>query len=477
MKKNMCVMVGLGYLVLLVLLLGCFREEAVKLHPKSPTVVTFWHSYNTYAKKELDGLILEFNETAGMERGIVIDAYVYGDAARLEKALYNSANKIIGADPMPHLFTAYPDSAYRVGQLTPLVELNKYFKDEELAGYRTEFLAEGLWNGHSSPMLVPVAKSTEILYLNQTGWDQFASEVGVSADLLKTWEGLLTAAEKYYAWSGGKALLGFNPFNDFAFLTAAQLESRPYSIKDGTASFGYSRAVARRVWEICYIPHLKGWYKSEMYGSDGIKSGGLLAYLGSSAGVGFFPDEVTLNEREIYPIQCKILPYPTFQNAARYIGQRGAGMSITVTDPLHEYAAAEFVKWFTAPERNAKFAVSTGYIPVEIKAAPSLQEMLGLMPEARNSDIVKQGIEVTLQSMAADQVYIREPFDGSYEVNTIFSNSLFKKIQTDLRKLEVRVKNGESREAAVAEMIGEEHFNAWYDALFEEVSERLSQKR
>ena len=50
--------------------------------------------------------------------------------------------------------------------------------------------------------MIPVAKSTEILYLNETDWETFAGETGADKEMLKTWEGLAQAAGMYYEWSG-----------------------------------------------------------------------------------------------------------------------------------------------------------------------------------------------------------------------------------------------------------------------------------
>lgn len=474
MRKIFYPIVLLVYLIMPLLTSECFHKETFVLNPKSPTVVTLWHSYNAYAKKELDRLVLEFNETVGVERGIIIDEYGYGDAEKLETAIYNAANKIIGSDPMPNIFAAYPDSAYQVNQLTPLVALNTYFNEKDFAGYRPEFLAEGIWDGNLSPKMIPVAKSTEILYLNQTDWEKFMQATGTTNELLTTWEGLLIAAEKYFVWSGGKAMLGFNPFNGFIALTAAQLGVEPYSIDGDKVSFRYDRAIAKKIWDICYVPHIKGWYKSDSYGSDGIKSGNLIAYLGSSAGAGYFPTEVMVDISTTYPIECVVFPYPTFKNAVKYMEQRGANMCITTSDQPHEYAAAEFLKWFTSPERNMKFAFSTGYIPVKNESLLKIEEALSFARETKNNEAMKRSITITLDSMKKDKFYSPKSFNSSYIVHDILYTSIFKKITKDLKALELRVKNGENRETVISDLKREDNFEAWYDALSREVSNHLS---
>ena len=50
---------------------GCARESRRVLDPKKPTVITVWHAYNAVAKAQFDELVMEFNETVGMEQGLL----------------------------------------------------------------------------------------------------------------------------------------------------------------------------------------------------------------------------------------------------------------------------------------------------------------------------------------------------------------------------------------------------------------------
>ena len=65
-----------------------------------------------------------------------------------------------------------------------------------------EFLEEGTVNGRLT--VLPIAKSAEILYVNQTIFDRFAAATGAKIEDLSTWEGLYALAEQYAKWSDGK---------------------------------------------------------------------------------------------------------------------------------------------------------------------------------------------------------------------------------------------------------------------------------
>lgn len=453
---------------------GC--EAKPRLNPAAPTVVTVWHSYNSYAKTVFDSLVLEFNETVGAEEGIVIDTYNFSDAKLLDDAVYNSANNIIGSEPMPHVFTSYPNNAYRVDRLVPLVLLDKYFSEEELGEYRREFLMEGVWNSGVAPKMLPVAKSTELLYLNQTSWSEFAVATGADIQSLSTWEGLAETAELYYNWSGGSPMLGFNPFNDFMALTSAQFETQPFEISGDKVTFNYNKQLAAKVWEVCYIPHIKGYYGSETYGSDGIKRGSLIGYIGSSAGAGFFPSEVTVSADNIYPIECTVLPYPTFRGSEAYMGQRGANMCIVSSDEAHEYASSVFLKWLTSPEQNLRFTISTGYIPVTNKALSSMNGILETDSVFENKAAVEKCIATTMEGMSTKKVHSQKAFSRSYEASDVFYNSIFTKVQKDLQAIDKREQAGETRQALIAEFTSEDAFEAWYNKLCTDVSDTLKEK-
>lgn len=448
---------------------GCVAGYGKKEEKGMPVVVVLWHSYNAVAKSVFDDLVMEFNETVGMDQGIIVEPVGYGSSNELDDVLYASASHVIGSDPLPDIFTAYPDSAYRLDGIVPLVHLDDYFSQEELEAYRPEFLKEGIWEGDGIHRMIPVAKSTEILYLNETDWEAFAGDTGADKEMLKTWEGLAQAAGLYYEWSGGSPFLGMNAFNDFAALSAAQLGEGFCRTQDGPA-FHYSRDTARRVWDAYYVPHIKGWYESRTYNQDGIKSGRLMAYIGSSAGAGFFPQVVIEDEKQSHPISCGSYAYPVFRGGTPYMGQRGANMAVFASDESHQEAAVRFLKWFTEPEQNIRFAVGTGYLPVQEKALKSVSGLVDHVESQDNAQAVEQSIRTSLKALENHNVYVRETFQGSYDMDQIFSVSLENRVNADLESLKQRMEKGESRESVERELLDGEHFDLWYETLLQEMA-------
>ncbi len=107
----------------------------------------------------------------------------------------------------------------------------------------------------------------------------------------------------------------------------------------------------KKLWDNYYIPSIYGYFGA--YGkfrSDDTKVGDLLAFVGSSSSAGYFPKEVFVNEDESYPIDAIVLQAPVFEGGEPCAVQQGAGMAVLQSTREQEYAAVQFMKWFTQEE-------------------------------------------------------------------------------------------------------------------------------
>lgn len=100
------------------------------------------------------------------------------------------------------MFVAYPKTVLAMPDDSILLNYRDYFSEAECAAFVPAFIEEGMINGRL--IVLPVAKSTEIMYINKTLFDRFASDTGTTVESLSTWEGLFEAAEKYAAWTDGQ---------------------------------------------------------------------------------------------------------------------------------------------------------------------------------------------------------------------------------------------------------------------------------
>lgn len=105
---------------------------------------------------------------------------------------------------------------------------------------------------------------------------------------------------------------------------------------------------------------IKGYFSaSGRFRSDEIKSGGLLAYVGSNASATFLPTQVIRDDGQSYGLTMRALPCPTFEGCEPVAVQQGAGMVVTRGTDEQIEASVEFLKWITEPENNISFSVGS----------------------------------------------------------------------------------------------------------------------
>lgn len=369
MKKRFIPII-LGVILLLCSLTGC---GSVKLDPKNPVTITMWHNYGGQMQGVMDKLIDEFNSTIGRKKGVILSVTSISALKDLQEKLTMIAAGDPGAPTMPDIVTAYPKTALILSKQGLLAPLDDQFTDNELKSYLPQFIKEGRLPDDKL-YVFPIAKSTEVLFINQTLFDRFSAATGVTLSSLSTFEGIAEAAVKYYKWTDsltpnisddGKAFYTADSWFNIAQVGIAQMGDNfvnPDHLNVSSDNF-------RRVWDFAVLPALAGGYAiTDGYSSDLSKTGEIVCSTGSTAGILFYGDSITYPDNRTEATTYTVLPYPTFKGGKKYALQRGAGMCVARSSPKKEYAASLFLKWFTQPEQNMRFVSSTGYLPVTKKA-------------------------------------------------------------------------------------------------------------
>lgn len=449
--------------------------------------LTLWHYYNGSTKDMLDNMIIEFNETVGASKNIIVDAYSYSNVSDLASALVASANKEVGVEDMPDIFSAYNDTALLLDQLGTVASMDSYFTEEELLLFRNDFLEEGRFDAEGNLKILPVAKSTELVFLNNTDFEIFSNDTGVELSQLSTWESMLEVAELYYNWTDakteeehdGRALFGIDSEANFIIIASEQLGEQIYKYDNsGNIIFGLSEEGARKIWEIYMTPYIKGYYVSQgSFRSDDVKSGDILMYAGSTSSVNYFPLSVELSRIDSYNIEGITIPYPYFEDGKKLVVQQGAGMLITKSNATSEAASAEFLKWFTSPENNLEFAVSTGYIPVQNEAL-SYENVLDFIDENLQdeeiSDTLLSSIDTIYNKILPEyEFYLNKPFNGSYDTRDMIKNHVVDPLLVATSELENQISLGREREEVIESLTNEESFKKWYSEFKNDIDNIL----
>lgn len=475
MKKSLKILSGLLAVTLLVS--GCQVGKKKVYSPKDPVSITIWTYYNGDQLMAFNGLVEEFNDTVGKEEGIYVESFSQGTVNDLETTVMAAAQGKVGADEVPNIFAAYSDTAYTVDQMGLLVDLDEYLTDKERERYVDSYLDEGRFSDEGGIKIFPTAKSTEILMVNRTDWEIFAQEIGASYEDLKTMEGLVEVSRKYYQWTDsltdepddGKAFFGRDAVANYFLIGSMQLGTELFQVQDGKMTLNFEKETIRKLWDNFYVPFVKGYFAADgRFRSDDVKTGNILAFVGSTSGATFFPNQVIVSDTESYPIQMEVLPCPRFDGGEKYAVQQGAGMVVTKGTEAEIQASVEFLKWFTQPERNILFSIGSGYLPVT-KEANSMEEIR----KAKDTidPIVENILEEAVATVNENQLYTPRAFPKGSDARSILEYSMSDKAMADREIVEGRIADGETMEEAAAEFLTDECFDAWYEETLSRLQE------
>lgn len=382
----------------------------------------------------------------------------------------------VGAAEMPNIFSAYADTCYAVDQMGLVADLSGYLTDEEKAAFPESYLTEGDFDDNGTIKIFPVAKSTELLFLNDTDWQAFAAATGAKYEDLSTIEGLVATAGKYYDWTDartevpddGKALFGRDAMANYMLIGAKELGSTLFTVENGKMTVNLTEDVARKLWENYYVPFVKGWFAGEgRFRSDDIKTGNVLAYVGSNSSATFFPKQVQVSDTESHDISLKVLPNPSFAGSKEVAVQQGAGMVVTKSTPEEEAACVTFLKWFTQPENNIQFAVGSGYLPVTHAA----DDMTAIENSGLDlTDSMKDVLANAIDAVENHELYTPKPFAGGTDARKVLEYSMSDLASADRAAVEEQLAAGVSAAEAEALYLTDEYFENWYQSLCTKLS-------
>ena len=440
MKKALSLI--LAGLLLLLSLTGC--SQKTKLDPDDPVTLTMWHVYGSQTESPLNDSINEFNRTVGKEKGVVINVVSVSSSSAIDEALTAAAKNTPGVPALPDLFTAYPRVAEIIGY-DKLLNWNDYFTEQELDTFVDEFIEEGYFD--DKLLMLPVAKSTELLFVNQTLFDKFGSAANISTESLSTFEGLFTACEKYYDWSDGQDMFQINDFYHYS-LTGMAAFGEDFVV-DGKLNLE-SEAFGK-VWEpMAHAGIHGGLCLGDGYASDRWKTGEVISNIGSTAGILYLRDYVTYADNTTEDIETSILAYPHFANGDATVVHRGGGLfALKNEDDRKNEAAAIFAKWLTEKENSLGFVTKAGYLPVTNDAFDSLFANTDTFENEKYRLLYN-----AVNGMADEYTYCEVPvFEGASDTQSSFEKNVKSVLSAAHGDYLRRVADGENADTVMDELV------------------------
>lgn len=425
-----------AFLFTLPAFVGCKKNDSL-LDPKNPVTLTMWHVYGEQAASPMDKFVDEFNSTVGKERGIVINDAGKSNASEIGEKLLNARNGVAGAPSMPDLFFCHASNAEELGAET-LIDWKELFTQSELDEFSTSFLKDGLVGDRLS--VLPVSKSTHLLFLASGVFERFAKKSGVTYDDLKTWDGFLTVAKKYYDLTG-------KPFCAFDYIIrSTELDAMSRGATDFYSEKGWYKDndVLRSSFTKFANAIAKGHIiVSDKYSNTQVMTGQTVAGISSSAAVLYYNDRITYEDNTWEYVKLKVFPVPQSGVGEKYVTQAGVGLCANKTTAQKAEAVHVFAKWFTEAKRNLDFVAQTGYMPVKNGAFDNLESYTFKTEAFKNTYLA---MKTTKESC----VFVSEPSIKGYYNKTYALYNGIRNIQNDL---EYKYKQGETEQTITQEIV------------------------
>ncbi len=439
MRRFMAIIICLA--IIIPCFSGCGKNNSPS--PENPITLTMWHVYGSQTTSPLNTVIDEFNRTVGKENGITINVASVTSSSAIDKALASAASGEPGAADLPDLFTAYPRVVEIIGEEN-LLTWNDYFTEEELSAFYDVFLSEGYFGDEL--LMLPVAKSTEALFINQTLFDRFCLKADVSVDELSTFDGLFEVARKYYDWSDGQHFLQLNDYYNYAYIGMKAYGSE--FVRNNQLN------LHDEAFEQIWMPLAKaaiygGINLDDGYAAAKWKTIDIIANTGSTADVLYQPEEVFYSDNTSEPITTLALPYPLFTKNFSAAVHRGGGLFAVKSDnELKNQAAYIFAKWLTEHDNNLDFVTQAGYMPVTDDAINTLSNDISIV---KNENY--RGVYEAVDKMNQDYTFYPLPlYNGASDTQNNFENNVKAVLRTAHIQYGIRVSNGEDPELVLDEL-------------------------
>ncbi len=343
--------------------------------PKGAKVV-FWHNHTQARQDALQQIIDDFNKTN--EWGITVTQENQGSYADI----FNKMLPLLNTPDVPNLVVAYQNQAATYQLANALVDMRALVNspkwgmpESEQKAFFPGFWAQDIFPNFDNARLgFPAYRSEEVLYYNQA----WLKELGYDAppttpDQFK--EMACKAAKQPYSKATAQGSTGyeFDPgdASHFAAWTFA-FGGNIYDSKTGQYTYNSQGAVQAAQF-------LQSLFKdgcislvTEQYGDQtDFGAGKTLFTTSSTSGLPFYKSAVDGGAAFNWSVAA--IPHST---PDPIMDIYGASISIPKSTPQQELAAWLFLKYFTTPAVQAKWAEVSGYFPARADVANQMQDYM-----------------------------------------------------------------------------------------------------
>ncbi len=476
-KKALCCLIIL--MLLSLTLSSCDYEK----RDTSPAVINIWTYYRGGQKKFFEAEIDEFNNTIGKEKNIIVKHKAFVSVDDINDNLIRSSQGDAGSHPMPDAFITYKGIGKRVNRNYKLINFEDYYTKEEIKEYVDDFINVGYIEEDNKNKLVmfPIAKSSDILLINNTEFVKFMNATDVEYEDLKKYESLVKVAEKYYLYTDsltpekddGKALFGIDSVPNYFFVSLKQLGVDMLTSENGNTVLNLSKENARKIWNNYYVPVVKGHAgKQGNFVSEDIKIGKLIVGLSYTTSASYFPKKTYVDE-VITEINLKVMHSPYMKDGSQFFINQGGGIFAVDTNEKKNKACIEFIKWITKKENNMNFTIRSSYFPVS-KDSIKKDAISKYEKENNIDDNIVQTLNIGITQFKSMQSYTPETVNGYEDIRLIIEKEFAQFAKKDAKDIKKRISNGEDYNVVLKHYLSDEYFDKWYESFTKKINFTLA---
>ena len=387
-------------------------------HAAAETNITLWHSMSEEAGVLMDEFVREFNETAGKEAGIHVDAVFQGKYSDATTKM----NSILAAGQTDTLPDVMQIDA--TGKVPYASAETAYTVDQALADHPEADLSAMLapamanWNLAGRQLGLPFATSTTLLYYNKTLLDAAGAAAPATLADIGALSGLLPKTN-----GDGQELTIYAALPNTPTLCnwLGQLGSDLVDGHNGTEATATKLACVENGALLTFLNEWKALYASgalnNSAGSTDAFVAGQQAIMTSSSS-----NTASLLSKIGGRFELGAAYYPKV-NAEASAGATVSGSCLVMfgEDGAKREAAWTFVTWMTGADVQARLAAGTGYLPGNTLAAKS-EAWQALIAEYPQYDIGLRQLMETPEAMRS--VTVGPSADFYYAIQNDVSDML-----------------------------------------------------
>ena len=319
----------------------------------NPITIEFWHSFSGDVQLPvIEGLVKEFNDTVGKEKGITVVPVAQGSGPQL----YSKVIGAIKAGDVPAV--AMTMVIYNEDYVTAdaSVDLTPYINDSEVGitdfdDFFPAFQEESMGYSKEGIYSLPLAKNVDVVYYNA----DFFAENGLVPP--KTWDELEVVAQKIYDLTG-RAAFGYDNLS-YLFQNLCYQYGGAYTNNKGDLLFLEDNAwlegvtnYADKVWAGIWRTAGEDYFFSGPFARQTI-----MMYVGGTV-------ESTYINMKGPEFKWSAAPIPQANPEDPHALSYDHVIAALSLDGYTEetYAAWEFIKFITSTEASLKITTGTAYM-------------------------------------------------------------------------------------------------------------------